>query len=146
MASDRIFGLVLVALALAYIASAFTIQKAFMPDPLGSKSFPITIGLLIGLCGVTMIARPDAEPDWPDARTFLRLGFAVLVLVGYAFALKPMGFVLPTAVVSGILAYQITPRAGLAALTGIGLSVGLFVLFRYGLGLGLLAVPRGLLG
>ncbi|MDH3263808.1 MAG: tripartite tricarboxylate transporter TctB family protein [Paracoccaceae bacterium] len=146
MASDRIFGLVLLALALAYIASAFTIQTAFMPDPLGSKSFPVMIGALIGICGLAMIAKPDAEPEWPDPRSFVRLGFAVVVLVGYAYALKPMGFLLPTAVASGVLAYQITPRAGLAALTGVGLSVGLFVLFRYGLGLGLMAVPRGLLG
>lgn len=146
MASDRIFGLVLIVVALAYIASAFHIQTSFLSDPVGAKTFPILVGVVVVVCGVVMFFKPDADPDWPDAPTFARLGFALTVLIAYALALKPLGFLLPTALASGILAYQITPRAGLAALTGVLLSIGLFVLFRYGLGLSLLPFPHGLLG
>lgn len=146
MASDRIFGLVLIGLALAYIASALQIQASFLSDPVGSKTFPILTGIVVALCGLVMVLKPDPDPDWPDARTFLRLGFATLLLIGYAYALKPLGFMAPTAVVASLLAYQITPRAGWAALTGVGLAVGLYVVFRFGLGLGLQALPRGLLG
>lgn len=146
MASDRIFGLVLIGLALAYIASALQIQASFLSDPVGSKTFPILTGIVVALCGLVMVLKPDPDPDWPDARTFLRLGFATLLLIGYAYALKPLGFMAPTAVVAGLLAYQITPRAGWAALTGVGLAVGLYVVFRFGLGLGLQALPRSLLG
>ena len=146
MASDRIFGLVLLALALAYVASAYQIQTSFLSDPVGAKTFPVITGAVVALCGLFMLWKPDADPEWPEARSFARLGFAALVLVGYAFGLKAAGFLLPTALASGILAYQITPRAGLAALTGLALAAGLFIIFRYGLGLGLQPFPRGFFG
>lgn len=146
MASDRIFGLVMVLLALAYIASAFQIQTSFLSDPVGSKTFPVIIGTVTVICGLIMILKPDEEPEWPDLRTFGRLAFAVVVLIAYSYTIKPMGFLVPTALAAGILAYQITPSAGKAVLSGLGLSVGLFVLFRYGLGLGLVPVPKGFLG
>lgn len=144
--SDRIFGLVVVLVALAYIASAFQIQTSFMSDPLGPKTFPILIGAVAALCGIVMVLRPDEEPEWPALRMFLSLGVAVLIMVGYALTLKPLGFLLPTAVAAGILSFQISRRPGFAALAGIGLSIGLFVVFRYALGLGLQPVPKTLFG
>ncbi len=146
IASDRIFGLVVIVVALGYILSATQIQASFMADPIGAKPFPIGIGIVAALCGLVMIFRPDPEPDWPEAATLLSLGFAVAVLVGYAYALKPLGFLIPTAVAASILSYQIHPRAVTALLSGPGLSAGLFVLFRYGLGLGLVPFPKGWMG
>jgi putative tricarboxylic transport membrane protein len=93
-----------------------------------------------------MVLRPDKEPHWPARRTFLALAISVIILIGYAYALKPLGFLLPTAVAAGILSYQISPNPKHAALSGIGLSIGLFVIFKFALGLGLVAIPKGLLG
>ena len=64
----------------------------------------------------------------------------------YAYALRPFGFLIPTALAAAILSYQISPRVGPAALSGLGLSGGLFVLFKYALGLGLVALPKALTG
>lgn len=146
ISSDRIFGLVASLLALAYIAGATQIQTSFLADPVGPKTFPIMIGVVGAISGMFMVLRPDPEPDWPALRTIGALAFAVLVLVGYAYALKPGGFLLPTAVAAGILSYQISPRAGPAAIAGIGLSIGLFIIFKFALGLGLVAFPKGLIG
>ena len=146
MASDRIFGLVALFVALAYIASATQIQSSFLADPVGPQAFPMLIGGVAVICALFMILRPDPDPDWPVMRTFGALAVAVVVLVGYAYALKPLGFIVPTAIAAGILSYQISPRAGPAALSGIGLSVGLFTLFKFALGLGLVAFPKGLIG
>ena len=146
MASDRIFGLVATILALTYIVSATQTQASFLTDPVGPKGFPILIGIVWAISGLFMVLRPDQEPDWPVARTFLALAFAVIILVGYAFALRPFGFLLPTAVAAGILSYQISPNPKYAALAGIGLSAGLFMIFKFALGLGLVAFPKGLLG
>ena len=93
-----------------------------------------------------MILRPDPDPNWPKGRTWIALFIAVIVLVAYAFALKPLGFVIPTAIAAAILSYQISPRATPSMLAGAGLSVGLFILFKYALGLGLVAFPSGLIG
>ena len=146
MASDRIFGLVVILVALAFIASAFQIQTSFLSDPVGSRTFPILIASAAILAAVTVIARPDAEPEWPGPRVFGRLALALVMLVGYAYALKPGGFLLPTAVVAAVLSYLIVPRISAAALTGAGLSVGLYVIFKYALGLSLFGLPRWLMG
>jgi putative tricarboxylic transport membrane protein len=49
-------------------------------------------------------------------------------------------------VVAAILSFQISPRTGFAALTGISLSLGLFLIFRFALGLGLVAFPKWMVG
>lgn len=144
--SDRIFGLVVVLVALAFIASATQIQTSFLSDPVGPKAFPILVGSVAALCGVIMILRPDQEPEWPEMRTLGALLVSVLVLVAYAYLLKPLGFLIPTAIVAGVLSYQINPRIGAAVIAGVGLSVGLFIVFKFILGLGLIGLPRFVFG
>ena len=143
MTGDRIFGAVMIVLALGFILSASTIQVPLFPDPMGPKAFPYLIGAGVIVCGLMMIFRPDPEADWPSSGTLLSLGFAAAVMLSYAFSLKPFGFLIPTALASGILSYQLSPRPLPAALTGLGLSAGLFVLFKYALGLSLVPFPKG---
>ncbi|MCP3972096.1 MAG: tripartite tricarboxylate transporter TctB family protein [Rhodobacteraceae bacterium] len=146
MISDRIFGLVTVIVALAYGVSATSIQTSFLADPVGPHLFPYLIAGVMVLSGLIVMLRPDPDPEWPPMRSVGALAVAVVVLVGYAYALRPMGFLIPTALAAGILSYQISPRVVPAAVTGVSLSVGLFLLFKYALGLGLFAVPRDWLG
>lgn len=146
MKSDRLFGVVVILGALAYAAGALQIQTSFMSDPLGSKTFPLLLAAVAALCGLVMVVRPDEDPDWPNLPTLANVGIAALVMVAYAYALKPMGFLIPTAICAAILSYQISPRPLPAALTGLGLSIGLFIIFKYALGLGLQPVPKGWLG
>jgi len=146
MISDRVFGLVVAVAALAYIAAARDIQTSFLADPVGPKTFPTIIGAVAALASMFLVFRPDPEPEWPGLRTLVALAMAVGVLVLYAYSLKPMGFLLPTALASGLLSYQITPRPRRAVIAGICLSAGLFVIFKYALGLGLVAFPRAFAG
>ncbi|MDB2324550.1 tripartite tricarboxylate transporter TctB family protein [Alphaproteobacteria bacterium] len=143
--SDRITGLVVAVLALAFFASASQLETPFFADPLGPSAFPMLISAVAFMCAGVMVLRPDAEPDWPVLSTFIRLSIAVLVLVLYAYGLKPLGFVLPTALAAGAISYQIRPRFRASALTGVCVSIGLFVIFKYGLGLSLFALPRWLM-
>jgi putative tricarboxylic transport membrane protein len=57
-----------------------------------------------------------------------------------------MGFLVPTALTAGILSYQISPGIKSSIGAGLGLSVTLFVIFKYALGLGLFAFPKWLIG
>ncbi len=59
MSTDRIFGVVVILAALAYIASAFQLQTSFLSDPMGSKAFPIGLGVVAVLCGLVMVMKPD---------------------------------------------------------------------------------------
>lgn len=144
--TDRVFGLVVILVALAYIVSAHNLPPGNLFDKLGPKAFPTLIGIGMIICAAVLVLRPDGEPEWPSRPTLLALGFATAVLVAYAYALKPMGFLVPTAIAAGVLSYQITPHRKAAVLVGIGLSVGLFVIFKYALGLSLFAFPRSLTG
>ncbi len=146
MASDRVFGLLAAVVALAYIASATQIQTGFMTDPVGSKGFPLIVGIIGAISAMYMVFFPDEDPAWPGLRTFVALFFSVLVLVAYAYALKPFGFLIPTAVAAGILSFQISPNYKHAAAAGAGLSVTLFLIFKFVLDLGLRAFPKWLLG
>ena len=142
MASDRLFGLVTLITAVAYIAAATQIQTNFFSGEFLPKLFPLLIGGVAAVCSLIIIFKPDPDPEWPAWRTFVAMGVAVLVLAIYAVLLTPLGFLLPTVFAAGILSYQISPRVGPAILSGIGLSIGLFVLFKYGLGLGNIVAYR----
>jgi len=146
MTGDRIFGLVTIVVALGYIASATQIQTSFISDPVGPRLFPYLVSGVAILCALTMVIRPDPDADWPGLGMAAKLVFACAVMFGYAVTIRPAGFILPTVVVAGILSYLIAPRPAVAAATGVGFAVGLFVLFKYVLGLGLVAWPRGWVG
>ncbi len=146
MKTDRIFGVVVILVALAFIASAMNLPAGNIFDKLGPKAFPIIVGAGLAISAFFVAFRPDPEPGWPDIKTILALVLATVVLIAYAYTLKPLGFLLPTAIAAGVLSFQISPKPTTAVLTGIGLSVGLFVIFKYGLGLSLFALPRSLMG
>ena len=141
--SDRIFGLAVILVALVYIASAMQIQVSFLTDPVGSKAFPIGVASVAIICCIVMILRPDEEPEWPELWTVFSIIISVVLLIGYSYALKPLGFIIPTAIVSGALSFQISPKPKFAVLYGLGLSTGLFVLFKFVLDLGLIGFPKG---
>ena len=144
--SDRLFGLIVTIGALAYAAGALEIQTSFMSDPVGSKTFPLIIAAVTLICGVVMMIKPDDDPEWPVASTFGALLICTIVLIAYAYMLKPGGFLLPTALASGILSYQISGKIKQSVITGLSLSVGLFTLFKFVLGLSLFGLPRWLMG
>lgn len=141
--SDRLFGAVVILGALVYIASASQIATPFFSDPVGPRAFPIGVGFVAALCGATMVLRPDPDPHWPGLRSAGALAIATLLLIGYAYALKPLGFIIPTAIVSTVLSYQIRPSPRGAVLSGLGLAFGLYILFAEILGLSLAGFPRG---
>ncbi len=146
MSSDRIFGLVTVIGALAFFAGALQIQTSFTSDPLGPRVFPILISAAGAICGLVMVLRPDPEPEWPARSSWIAMGIALAVLVAYAYSVVPFGFLIPTALGSAAIGYLIQPRVVQSLVMGTVLSAVLFVIFKYGLGLGLVALPKALMG
>ncbi len=144
--SDRIFGSILSLLALTFFVSATQLESPFFADPLGPKNFPFIVSGAALMCSLTMIIKPDKDPSWPDIKTLIKLFTALIVLILYAFSLKTFGFLLPTALASAALSYLIQPSIFKSSATGIILSLSLFVIFRFGLGLSLFPFPRFLIG
>ena len=144
--SDRVAGLLVVVLALAFFVGASHLEDPFIPDPVGPGKFPMLISATAILAGLIIILKPDAEPKWPKLATLGRLAFTAIVLILYAYALKPLGFILPTAIAAATMSYQIKARTRASALIGCALSTSLFVIFKFALGLSLFAWPRWLIG
>ena len=142
MASDRIFGLVTLITAVAYIAAATQIQTNFFSGQYLPKLFPIMIGTVAAISALVMIFKPDPEPEWPASSACINMALAVIVLTLYSVLLKPLGFILPTAFAAGVISYQIFPRKLTAFFSGVGLSLVLFVLFKFFLGLGNIVAYR----
>ncbi len=143
--SDRLFGFTTAILALAFFASAYQLESPFFADPVGPKTFPYLIASIAFISGSMMILMPDLDPKWPNFTTLLKLLFAVLILIAYALTLKPLGFLIPTAIAASILSYQINPKLWISIVTGLLLSICLFIIFKYFLGLGLFPLPRGMI-
>ena len=143
MAADRIFGAVMIVLALGYILSAMNIQTSFISDPVGPRIFPYMVAGVVIVCALVMVLKPDPDAEWPGPLMALKIAAALAILVGYALLIQPLGFIIPTVLASAALSYMISPRPVQAALAGLGLGVGLYGLFKVVLGLGLVAFPRG---
>ena len=142
MTTDRVFGLAVICVALAYIASATQIQTGFLSDPVGSRTFPYIIGAVALVCAFAILLKPDGEPGWPPLVTFGRIALALAVMYGFALALRPLGFLIPAAIASAIISYLISPRPVAAGLCGVGLSLVLFSIFKFALGLSLAPFGR----
>ena len=60
--SDRVFGGIGLALAIFCIWQATLIQESFISAQVGPKTFPIIIGVILGLSSVYFILKPDPVP------------------------------------------------------------------------------------
>ena len=128
MASDRIFGLITLITAVAYIAAATQIQTNLFSGQFLPKLFPFLIGGIAALSSLVLIFKPDPNPQWPQSPTWINMAIAVAVLSVYAVMITPLGFILPTMFAAGIISYQISPNVKNAALSGLGLALVLFIL------------------
>jgi putative tricarboxylic transport membrane protein len=141
--SDRLFGGITLLLALAFIAGATQIEAALIFDSLGPSVFPIIIGVLLAISSVYLVLRPDPEPDWPEARRVVEIGLALVVMLAYTFLLEPLGFVLATALAASLLSWRLGAPLAIAGMSGVGIAVGIYVVFHLILGLSLARGPWG---
>ncbi len=139
--SDRILGGLSVALAAFYIWAATQIQLSFISDPVGPRIFPIIVAVMVGLSGLVILLRPDAEPQWPGAGRLLEIGAAVVVLVAYAQLLPVFGFLLCTAVAATFLSWRLGSTPVQAAIAGVIIAIGIYMVFKSTLGLSLAKGP-----
>lgn len=141
--SDRILGGACLLLAAFYIFFASQVQLSFISDPMGPRAFPILIGAILALGGAYPLLRPDPEPAWPALGRLLEIVFAVAVMIAYTYALPEAGFVVSTTVASGLLSWRLGATPLRAAIAGVAIAVGIFVLFKLVLKLSLAAGPWG---
>ncbi len=141
--SDRLLGAVCLVLGVAFIWGATRIQTGFIIDPLGPQTFPIIIGVVLATGSLWLLFRPDPDPVWPALAKAWEIAGAALVMIGYALTLEHLGFVVSTAIAGALLSWRLgSPPVG-AIVAGVGISLGIYVIFHLVLGLSL---AKGVLG
>jgi putative tricarboxylic transport membrane protein len=141
--ADRILGGVGLVIAALYIWQATQVRESFISDPIGAKTFPIIIGLVLALTSLVIILRPDEDPRWPALPRLAEMGAAVAVLLLYANVLPEVGFVIATAGAAAFLSWRLGTKPLQALLAGVVISVGIYIVFHVILGLSLAKGPLG---
>lgn len=141
--SDRIFGVVGILLAIGFAFAALAIEESFLSDAVGPKAFPLIIATILGLSSAIIALRPDPEPTWPAVARLAEIAAAVVVMILYAQFLPVLGFVIATALAATYLSWRLGSNVIGSAMTGVGTSVGIYVIFHLVLGLSLAKGPLG---
>jgi putative tricarboxylic transport membrane protein len=143
--SARVSGLVVAGLGVAacILARALPAQTGF---GLGPAFLPFWTGIVLAACGLWLCARSDADPDvsWPTSRGFARAAAGFVLLLLYALALQPLGYLISTAIFLVITILLLEPvRRTRALVVGVASAAFLFLIFRVWLRIPL---PGGVLG
>jgi len=141
--SDRLFGLAALLLAGLMTWGASVIEESFIQDPLGPKAFPWVIAAVLAITGIAMMLKPDDEPEWPARAKLLRIVWSVTAMVLYAELLPIVGFVVTTAAIAAFLSWQLGATVRQAAMGGVAISGGIYLVFHVVLGLSLARGPLG---
>ncbi len=141
--SDRIMGMIGLALSGFYLWAASIIPESFMMDAIGPSIFPNIIAIIFGICSIYFIARPDPEPRWPTLNRLAEIGFTVVVCLLYAILLPHLGFLISTAFAASYMCWRLGGKPLAAVIIGLSISLGIYVCFKLVLGLSL---ASGVLG
>jgi putative tricarboxylic transport membrane protein len=141
--TDRIFGVIGLALAALFIWRASVIELSFITDPLGPKTFPIILAVMMAVASIASIIKPDAEPIWPPARNLFEIAVAVAVMTAYAVFLPDLGFLIATALAATFLTWRLGTKPIQSVIAGVCTSVGIWAVFGQLFGLSL---AKGFLG
>lgn len=146
---DRLTGLLLVGLAVAYYRLAGEIEVGLASDLLGPQYFPKLLAVALGLSSAWLVVRsfrPAArrnEPVRAEAERLANLWIALGLTVVYLILLPHVGFLLLTPVLLGAFIWVLGYRRWVPLVgTAVGVSVALWVVFAWLLGVRL---PPGLL-
>lgn len=142
--SDRIFGVLALVLAGAYLwgATGFEVSMMMVADPLGPRTFPYLLGIVLIITALYLLWRPDPEPDWPDAPHLAQMAMSIVILILYAVFLEDLGFIVATVAAVAILSWRLGATPLIALANGAGVALVLYGLFDLVLGLPL---PLGIL-
>ncbi|WP_456267894.1 tripartite tricarboxylate transporter TctB family protein [Kushneria sp. AK178] len=141
--NDRIFGVVLLIVAVAYGWTSTQFPEPFGgSEAVGPDSFPKVIAVVMALSSLYLIVKPDPDNPWPATSIALELALAVGVLIAYTLLLVPLGFIPATLLAVGTLCWRMGAPPLRAYITGAVAGIVVYLLFTYALGL---ALPAGVL-
>lgn len=135
IAADRILGIVLLGLAAFVAVQAMQFHVPFSYDPLGPKAFPLGLSVLLAVFSLVLLFRPGANGDWPRGVLILKLLAVLLTLLVYALIFTSLGYLPATAAVVLVLSRIFGAPWGKAAISGVLVALGSYLLFTQAMGI-----------
>jgi len=145
--ADLLIGIGLLATAAVYFQQSLAITVGFASDRLGPTFFPRLLALSLAGCALALIwrsvrGRSDPSP-LPPVRTALLLGTVGLTVI-YALALRPLGYLIATALYLAAIVRMLGYRNPVGFVgTAAGVTAALYLVFARALHV---LVPMGPLG
>lgn len=140
---DRLFGLIMVILAITYGSLALQFQAPFgMPEVVGPKTFPLLIAFLLGLSGLWLVIKPQPGDIWPHGKMWLELLGIAVALVLFAFLLEKLGFIIAAVLCCSYISWRMGAKWYRAIIAAIIYCLVLYFLFD---SLLQLSLPKGIL-
>lgn len=137
---DRIAGALLLVLAVGAWWLSHDLESGFM-QPVGPGEYPRLISLPLAALSLLLILRPGLNQRWPGRATLVRQALTLLVLASYAGLVKPLGF-LPVSLTAVVLLIRLFGATWKSALVSGGvLTLALYALFEFALGIPLPNIP-----
>lgn len=128
--ADKITGCLLLAFAIWFGYSAWTLPAGLFADPIGSRMFPLGVALFMTPLALILIFRPTpVSGTLLKKKTWPAMGLVLLVLIGYAELLSPLGFILATILAFEALALLFGAPFWKGLLSAIISTIVLYVLF-----------------
>ncbi|GAB3477704.1 tripartite tricarboxylate transporter TctB family protein [Marinomonas epiphytica] len=141
--NDRVFGMLMLLLAVAYGYEATQFPIPFGGhETVGPNTFPIILSIVLGVSSVYMIVRPDPDTPWAPVSMLIELAVVSLSIMVFAWAIEPLGFLISATLVVSFLCWRMGVTVTKSLITGVASSVFIFFLFNTVLELSL---PLGLL-
>lgn len=129
MTSDRVLGAVCVVVAIAMGIAARDYAAQISYEPVGPRAFPTLLAVMVGLAGAWLVLRPSGHSAAvATGRWFALLG-CVAAIAAYAFVFQLLGFPVATALMAVPVGMAFGGNWKQSLAGGIGLGLGLYVLF-----------------
>ncbi|HAE22689.1 MAG TPA: hypothetical protein DCG47_10265 [Spirochaetaceae bacterium] len=153
MTWNMITGLVAMLIGVAYSWGAWTLPQASFGSPTGHIIYPVMLGGIMTLLGLSLSVREWLSKGKADAKASPKFGkltrhgreiaLAIVASVGYALVFKPLGYVISTVLYLGAVLFLVNGREKLTrtVLVAVLFSVGVYVLFSVLLGIQLPRMP-----
>lgn len=137
---DRIAGVLLLLVAVAAWWLSYDYTSGF-GQTVGPGAFPRLVSVPLGLLSIYLVVRPGMNQRWPERAALVRQLCLLVLLMVYAGLIQTLGF-LPTALLTVTLMIRLFGASWRQALPfGLLLTLGLYALFEFALGMPLPDMP-----
>ncbi|MPB71663.1 tripartite tricarboxylate transporter TctB family protein [Campylobacter fetus] len=127
--TERLFGVFLFCTGIFVIYGAMSFNVAFSYDPLGPKTFPILLGILLSVLSVFIIIGPS-KAEFANLSINLKIIYLVALIILYQLSFDFLGFLFATFILVSLVSKIFKATNIEAVICGILVSITVYLVFK----------------